>query len=575
MAHIVAPLKITQNNFGGDYKKISKIGSGSYGKVYRVQDKDGNDAAIKCNIMPKTEIGTYSARELHINRTLGSHPYIIQPTNITRIPFSNDVLSPPLRKSSDIKFGAVETSEPHPDYMMDKIQLVYPFAEGGTLREYITKNRSTITLLETKRIMVEILLAMEYIHGKGYIHRDIREDNILMKKGDDGVFHVKIADFGLSKDYHAGMKHTPKLMTCWWRPPEVCLESTDYTTKADMWSVGCIFYYMIKGTYLISTTTEDGNILVSEILRALPYIVSQGDIDRVNKTNKKIINIKLSRTPMDVFLGLSKEGVSSIDSVGGSENLYSLIRGLLNFNPTNRLSATSALNNPFFDDMRDMITATRATHIPTPLVYGIVKVVDIVERRWGLEMAAGLYNIRHSISDTWYSHRVLFQSIYYFDLCLLDAVSRPQVKIQQMETPYSGMYISKKGAEIMYLVCLYSAAIFFNTTFEGLAYSNIASDDYKGPSEMQAAIGFEEYFRHKVLNYNFYQETVYECMCKDGQPTEEDVYSLFTFICYGKHSGYTSKDAYERVWKQNKSLFTPERQHQEPIKNRQGLSLFR
>lgn len=67
------------------------------------------------------------------------------------------------------------------------------YAENGEIFEYVQK-RQRIPELETKRIMFRILLAVDYMHSNGIVHRDLKLENILL----DGNNNIKIADFGFA-----------------------------------------------------------------------------------------------------------------------------------------------------------------------------------------------------------------------------------------------------------------------------------------------------------------------------------------------------------------------------------------
>lgn len=89
-----------------------------------------------------------------------------------------------------------------------------------------------------KCIMKQLLDGMTYLHDTaGVLHRDIKGGNLLMSKG--GV--LKIADFGLSRTYFKGrndIAYTQKVVTLWYRAPELLLGMKNYSTAVDIWSVG-------------------------------------------------------------------------------------------------------------------------------------------------------------------------------------------------------------------------------------------------------------------------------------------------------------------------------------------------
>ncbi|CAI8599419.1 unnamed protein product [Vicia faba] len=70
-------------------------------------------------------------------------------------------------------------------------------------------------------------------------HRDLKPQNLLLDQ-QQGI--LKIADLGLGRAFTVPLKsYTHEIVTLWYRAPEVLLGSTTYSTRVDIWSVGCIF----------------------------------------------------------------------------------------------------------------------------------------------------------------------------------------------------------------------------------------------------------------------------------------------------------------------------------------------
>ncbi len=88
--------------------------------------------------------------------------------------------------------------------------------------------------------MVQILKGLIYLHNQNVIHRDIKGANILISS--DGT--AKLADFGLARIYYPGDKkavYTNRVVTLWYRAPELLLGARNYSDTVDTWSLGCVF----------------------------------------------------------------------------------------------------------------------------------------------------------------------------------------------------------------------------------------------------------------------------------------------------------------------------------------------
>lgn len=117
----------------------------------------------------------------------------------------------------------------------------------------------------------QILTGLNYLHEREIIHRDIKGANILV----DNKGGIKISDFGISKkvenselrlclrwswlmvDLMTGMKaNRPSLQgSVFWMAPEI-VKQTSYTSKADIWSVGCLVVEMLTGTHPWADLTQ-------------------------------------------------------------------------------------------------------------------------------------------------------------------------------------------------------------------------------------------------------------------------------------------------------------------------------
>ena len=105
----------------------------------------------------------------------------------------------------------------------------------------------------------QLLLGIHYSHTNKVIHRDLKPSNLLINLRGE----LKIADWGLARSWNSEMKDlTNPVITLWYRPPELLLSRgrVGYTSKIDMWSVGCIIVEMFRRSGFFRGTTEKSQL---------------------------------------------------------------------------------------------------------------------------------------------------------------------------------------------------------------------------------------------------------------------------------------------------------------------------
>ncbi|XP_072135941.1 cyclin-dependent kinase 10 isoform X2 [Mobula birostris] len=135
---------------------------------------------------------------------------------------------------------------------LDSIFLVMGYCEQD-LASLLENMQSPFSEAQVKCIILQLLKGLQYLHENFIIHRDLKVSNLLMT--DKGC--VKIADFGLARAYGVPLKPmTPKVVTLWYRAPELLLGTKTQTTAIDMWAVGCILAELLAHKPLLPGSSE-------------------------------------------------------------------------------------------------------------------------------------------------------------------------------------------------------------------------------------------------------------------------------------------------------------------------------
>ncbi|KAM3717956.1 Cyclin-dependent kinase-like [Dirofilaria immitis] len=193
------------------YRKLKKIGEGSYGIVYKCCNKEtGQIVAIKKFIESDDNPATkkIALREIRILKNL-KHPNLITLIKVFK--------------------------------RNRKLHLVFEYCERTVLNE-LEKYPNGCPKIFIKQTIYQLLQAVQYCHAFNCIHRDIKPENILLTKNDV----VKLADFGFARMINTYDFYTDYVGTRWYRSPG----AVRYGPPVDVWAVGCVFAEMITGEAL-------------------------------------------------------------------------------------------------------------------------------------------------------------------------------------------------------------------------------------------------------------------------------------------------------------------------------------
>ncbi|KAJ1020108.1 hypothetical protein NDA16_004388 [Ustilago loliicola] len=125
-----------------------------------------------------------------------------------------------------------------------ELWIVMDFAEGGSVRTLM--KAGPIAERYCAVIVRETLVALNYLHKSGIIHRDIKAANILLTS----TGKILLCDFGVAASLASSSVHSKRstfVGTPYWMAPEVITEGKTYDQKADVWSLGITIYEMATG----------------------------------------------------------------------------------------------------------------------------------------------------------------------------------------------------------------------------------------------------------------------------------------------------------------------------------------
>jgi serine/threonine protein kinase len=136
-----------------------------------------------------------------------------------------------------------------------------------TLRDYVSKRNGSLGFSTRKRVALQFLYGISYIHSEGYLavplHRDVSLQNVLMKVFGSGAVLVKLSDFGLVKDQASRFTRTQTEMRGTIRDPQLH-SFKDYDTVNEIYAIGWVLSYIFTGRDSLSTGSGPGRYIVEK-----------------------------------------------------------------------------------------------------------------------------------------------------------------------------------------------------------------------------------------------------------------------------------------------------------------------
>ena len=190
----------------------------------------------------------------------------------------------------------------------------------------------------------QLLSGVHYMHTNKVIHRDLKASNLLInKKGE-----LKIADWGLARSWNSEMKRlTNRVITLWYRPPELLLGCLEYTDKIDMWSVGCIIAEMFRRSGFLKGGNEATQLDLIFRTVGHPTLEEWPDIHQKCRLWKKF---EPAGGVQPRFPSRLREALTNQlpHPKWMTNNAIDLISKLMTLNPDRRWSAEQALDADYF-----------------------------------------------------------------------------------------------------------------------------------------------------------------------------------------------------------------------------------
>lgn len=351
------------------YKRIEQIGEGTYGQVYKASCLSSNRivalkkirlTSVATEGLPRTII-----REIKILKAL-KHENMVQMLEVVTSKgceyldeedeHKEDKKRRLLKHEAKNNKGENDSSSKEKHNNNDTLTEREKYKGNLFLvLEYISHDLSGILDMgvrfdpvQSKYIFKQLLSVLDYMHEQKYIHRDLKSSNILIDK----KYRVKLADFGLARSIddefdwqnedRKTRKLTNKVVTIWYRSPELLLGATDYDEKVDIWSAGCILAELLLGKALFPGTSDVEQLRLIFKMMGTPNEGNWKGLKSYPKVKSK--DMEIGKPIRAEF----RDKYGADDRFTSSPSAVALIERLLELDPKKRWRAKQALDSQYF-----------------------------------------------------------------------------------------------------------------------------------------------------------------------------------------------------------------------------------
>lgn len=306
-------VKFTPCRSVDNYTRLNFIDEGTYGRVFRARNVHTGEI--------------FALKQVKLTQERDGFPV----TSLREIDTLFSVRHPNVVRLKEVVVGST----------LDKIYMVMEYAEHD-LRSVLDRMKHPYSQSEIKSLMQQLLRGVQHLHDNWILHRDLKTSNLLLTN--NGI--LKICDFGLARKYGDPLvPYSPGVVTLWYRAPEILLGSPTYTPAVDMWAVGCIFAELVLMEALIQGRGElDQLSKMSELLGSPREAIWPGFSSLPNARRIAFRAPESSRLK-ECLLPKSHARRAYITPKG-----VDLVERMLTYDPSARITASEALEHPFFQE---------------------------------------------------------------------------------------------------------------------------------------------------------------------------------------------------------------------------------
>ena len=290
------------------YEIVKKLGRGKYSEVFQgcmVEPAGGVVGNCVVKILKPVKKKKIK-REIKILQNLAGGPNIINLLDVVRDPVS---------RTPSLIFEHINNVD---------FKTLYP-----TLSDY-----------DVRFYMRELLIALDYCHSKGIMHRDVKPHNVMI---DPIMRKLRLIDWGLAEFYHAGREYNVRVASRYYKGPELLIDLQTYDYSLDMWSLGCMLAGLVfkREPFFHGHDNYDQLVKIAKILGTdeLHAYLEKFGLELESHFSDLIGTHP--RKPWNKFITSENQHLVSNETIH-------FIDSLLKYDHTQRLLPQEALQHPYF-----------------------------------------------------------------------------------------------------------------------------------------------------------------------------------------------------------------------------------
>ncbi|KAH0789468.1 Pkinase-domain-containing protein [Histomonas meleagridis] len=291
------------------FEVIGPIGSGKYSLVFVGRYDGGRLCAIKTlKNVPFVKI----QREIWLLKQVSTLPNCVHLISVVRDPLTST------------------------------ISLITDYVKSENPRSLYPK----LKLEEIRILIYRLLISLDSCAQKGIMHRDVKPGNLLISSDHQ---QLELIGWGLADLYFPGHAYTVRVSTLRYKAPELLLNYQYYDYGIDVWGVGCVLAEM-----LIKYPFFEGRNIDEMIIQVATLCGTTSLLQYVDKYGLNMPQTVSASLPPNRGPGWQK-AINSIKQHKMDQDAVSLLKRLLTIDHEERITASEALQHPFFDPIRDEI----------------------------------------------------------------------------------------------------------------------------------------------------------------------------------------------------------------------------